>query len=402
MVLHSCYKEVVFPLYSGEVFELSISPEMQDFIFSSRDTAYTIEEADMELLLDGKQLDLKEIYVRGRNALQFQRKSFGVKLNTPITMYRRDGAEYKHLSRFKLIALAMDYTYIENRIAFGILEKHKIMPLFYRYIELKMNGSTQGVYLLIEDPEQYSREQGSEYIIRRGYHSGTTDVEYDVGSYNIGLEIYEESYREIYSNLALLQGEALYSFLDQRLNLEQYFRKIGLDYLLKNGDYTDELYLYAHLRQDDIFFNLIPWDYDDLFSPYPHEVGRAWAVGKLFGERSYSTLQDVLDVLGDKMIYSIEDDLDYAIATDSFMYARYESTLAGMINSMTPEDFDVLFEQVKDELTPFYIREEVVLQSRFDRNETTMELWESNMEAKKSFLKERLASMQEQLNKIQP
>ena len=36
--ISSCYKVMEVPLYSGAVFELSVSPEMQEFIYDSRDT----------------------------------------------------------------------------------------------------------------------------------------------------------------------------------------------------------------------------------------------------------------------------------------------------------------------------------------------------------------------------
>ncbi|MCK4879564.1 MAG: CotH kinase family protein [Bacteroidales bacterium] len=401
MGLSSCYKEVELPINIGEVFELSVTPEMQEFIYNSRDTSYTIEEPGMAFLLDDQPLALDEIRTRGKSALRFQRKSFTVILNEPISISGGNGSERKLLTRFKLIAMAMDYTYIENRIGFGILEKQEIMPLFYRYVELKINGATQGIYLLVEDPEKYYMECGSEFILRRGYYNSIVDAEYAPSFHFIPRESYETRFREIYANLTLLQGEALYDALNQRLDLEQYFRKMGIDYLLQNGDYTDEIYFYALIRQDQIRFSIIPWDYDDLFRNYPHEVGITWGTGKLFGDRYYGSHQDILDEIGEKMIFSIEDDLDYAIAMDPFLYTRYESCLAGMVEKMNPEDFDDLFAQVKKELTPFYTDEEMVSQSQYDQHETTIELWERNMEEKKAFLKERLGNMKEELRKIQ-
>ena len=130
-------------------------------------------------------------------------------------------------------------------------------------------------------------------------------------------------------------------------------------------------------------------------------MGITWGTGHLFGDRYYPSHQDVLDVLGDKMIFSIEDDLDYAIAMDPYLYARYESTLAGMISQMSPEDMDVLFDQVRSELLPFYYVEEIVAQSRHDEKTTSFTLWEENMREKKSLLKNRLYSMQEQVKQQQ-
>ena len=399
--IHSCYKEVELPPTPDMVFELSVTPELQNFIYNSRDTSYAIEEPGMEFLLGGQPLELKKIKTRGKSALRYQRKSFAVVLNEAIAIPGRNDLHIYHLSRFKLISMAMDYTYIENRIGLGILEEQGIMPLFYRFVELKINGNTQGIYLLMEDPEKYYMDMGSEFILRRGYYNSFDDVEYSPSYHFIPRADYETRFLEIYSSLTSLQGEALYLALNERLDMEQYFRKMGIDYLLQNGDYTDELYLYAMIHQDKPRFSIIPWDYDDLFRSVPHEVGITWGTGHLLGDRHYQTHQDVLDEIGDKLIFSIEDDLDYSIAMDPYLYARYESSLARMITSMDLEDIDVLFEQLTKELSPFYYQEELVDQSRFDERETNFRIWQENMEDKRSFLKKRLAAMKDKLKEVE-
>jgi uncharacterized protein (DUF2164 family) len=102
------------------------------------------------------------------------------------------------------------------------------------------------------------------------------------------------------------------------------------------------------------------------------------------------------------LIFSIEDDLDYAIAMDPYLYGRYESSVAAMLEIMSTLDIDQIFEQVKNELTPFYYNKEVIFQSQFDEHETSFKLWEENMAEKKAMLKERLSAMKEQLKDIQP
>jgi len=400
--ISSCYKEIELPPSHHVVFELSLSSEMQEFIYNSRDTSYTIDESGMEFFLGSEPMDLKEIKTRGKSALSFRRKSFSVFLNETLAIAGPDGSDMAYLKKFKLISMAMDFTYIENRIGLGILEAQGIMPLFYRFVELLINGETQGIYLLVEDPEQYYLELGSEFIFRRGYHNNFDDVEYFPSSPGIARESYELMFKEIYSSLPVMQGEALYSSLSERMDLEQYFRKMGIDYLLQNGDYTDEVYFYSLIHQDNPRFSIIPWDYDDLFKSYPHEVGRTWGTGNLLGDRNYDTHQDVLDEIGDKMIFSIEDDLDYSIAMDPYLYERYESTIAGMIEKMDLEDIDALFEQVKDELLPFYYKEDVVAQSQFDKDETSFRIWEENMKEKKAFIKDRLADMKQELKEQEP
>ncbi|MDX2432264.1 MAG: hypothetical protein QNK35_15105, partial [Bacteroides sp.] len=131
---------------------------------------------------------------------------------------------------------------------------------------------------------------------------------------------------------------------------------------------------------------------------YPHEVGRSWSIGSLFGTRSYDSHQDVLDVIGQKLIFSIEDDLDYAIAMDSVLYARYELVLTDLISTMDANMIGTLFSQVENELTPFYNNEEVVYQSRYDYKPTSFDLWQSNMQEKQALLEQRLESIRTQLN----
>ncbi len=220
---------------------------------------------------------------------------------------------------------------------------------------------------------------------------------YEPDLYHKPSEEYVSRYKEIYIQLPDLKGEALYESLNSRLDMNQYFRKMGIDYLLQNGDYTDEVYFFAMIELNEIRYKIIPWDYDDIFSRYPHEVGRSWSTGNLFGEREYTSHQDVLDEIGQKMIFSIEDDLDYAIAMDPFLYARFEETLVELMLTLDANALGTLFEQLEDELTPFYNDEAMILQSNYDHTPTSFEIWQSNMQEKRVLLEERLESMRRQL-----
>ena len=179
LTLSSCYKEVTNVEPDADRFNLCVSADKQKFIYDSRDTSYTVDDPELKLYFNDQLVELDEIRVRGKSALHFQRKSYAVFLNIPIFVADRYGAEVKRLTRFKLLALAQDYTYIENRIAFGILEAAGVMPLFYKFVEFRINDDTQGVYLLIEDPEQFYHENGSEYVLRRGYDHRIDDSDYE-------------------------------------------------------------------------------------------------------------------------------------------------------------------------------------------------------------------------------
>jgi spore coat protein H len=398
----SCYEEVIDTESMQDVFTLEVSAPTQTFIHESRDTAYRIEDPVLQFCLNGEPLELKEIRVRGNSALRFRRKSYSVFLREPLSIRDEEEGFSKQLRRFKLLAMAMDYTYIENRIGFGILEQAGVMPLFYKYVELELNGETEGLYLLVEDPEQYFREQGSEFILRRGYDHRIDDSEYEPQFHNIMEDTYIERFREIYSSLTRYHGQELYGYTGERLNLEQYFRKMGVDYLLQNGDYTDEIFLFTLVQNDQAVYQPIPWDYDDLFREQPHEVGVTWGTGTLFGSRPYHSVEDIYGEIGDKLVFSIEDDLDYTIARDSFMYARYEEALARMLREVDETFIQALFARIREELEPYYMDPEIVAQSAYDNEAASPELWQQNMEDKLAFLEERLALMNNRINIQQP
>lgn len=396
----SCYQEVMIKEAEVDRFDLSVSTEKQDFIHESWDTSYAIEDPDLALYFNDLPVSLTKIRVRGKSATRYPRKSYVVFLSDPIKVVNRSGSGIKELSRFKLIALAMDYTYIENRLAFGILEEVGVMPLFYKFVEFRINESTQGVYLLIEDPEAYYKEAGSEFIIRRGYNHYIEDSDYHPSPHFIPYNTYEDRYKEIYSSLVNVQGEDLLQVLEERLSLKHYFRKMGIDYLIQNGDYTDEVYLYSQLENDRIKFYPIPWDYDDIFSSAPHELGRTWGMGTLFGKRSYESMEAIYADVGKTLIYSIEDDLDYSIAKDPVLYKAYIAVLKDLFQELDREDIERIFAETEEELTPFYNVQEVIEQSQYDEHASTRALWLENMSEKKSLLLERLEEINQELNSL--
>jgi spore coat protein H len=401
LLLNACYKELPDEEGGREIIEMTVSPEMQLFMQTSKDTSYVIEDPALALTLNTQPVYVKRAGIRGQTSLDYRRKSFSLRLEYPIYIRDPEG-DVKRLTSFKLLSLCMDYTYINNRLAYGIFRDAGMMPLFFKYVELLINGETQGVYLLIEDPETYAMESGSEYILRRHYHNAIRSYEYSLSNAGISRQEYENRFEEIYEALPLLKGEELYTYLASRINLEQYFRKMAIDYLLQNGDYTDEIWLYAKMVDGQIQYQPIPWDYDDIFSTLPHEVGRDWAVGKRFGPRSYPSHQDVLEVTGQNLVFSVEDDLDYIIATDPFLNSKYEQALAGWLSETGPSFLYSLFQEIGDELAPFYFNEDIIDQSQYDRQPTDRSRWEQNMDNRKEWLIRRLQTMKDHIHKDQP
>jgi len=397
MLIVSCNKKGPNEELNRDVFELNVSSDEKRDILTSRGTSIILDNKNLELIYNSVPTEVKRLKTRGKSALKFRRKSYSVSLEQAIEIQHHDGIKSKMLTKFKLLALPQDYTYIENRIAFGIMEDAGIFPLIFRYVELRLNGGPQGIYLLLEDPEEFSQDEGSEYILRRGYDHRNEDPNYKKQSYKKPEQEYEERFLELYSMLADLEGEALYDMAAERINLEQYFLKMGIDFLLKNGDYTDEIFLYALINEDTIQYHLIPWDYDDIFSEVPHETIVTWGMGTVFGERIYNSVADIQEEIGDKIVYSIEDDLDYAIARDPYMYEHYENTIKEFFASIDDQYLDDLFDQISQELSPYYTDKMLVKMSRSDSRRSSFSKWEKNMTDKHLFLQERTRMIQGQL-----
>ena len=76
------------------------------------------------------------------------------------------------LKKFFVLGLSMDRNYCNNRLAFEMMEESGLFHLFYTFCELKINGQTQGICMVVERPEDWAlKEEKSIFLIRRGYNN---------------------------------------------------------------------------------------------------------------------------------------------------------------------------------------------------------------------------------------
>ena len=341
------------------------------------------------LSYSGRQIECSKFETRGQSSLGFRRKSFNVNLEDRAEVYDFSGTQ-SYSDDFKLLSLSMDYTYVNNRLAFKLYNHIGLWDLHTFYTEVALNGQTQGLYLFVQDPVDYfKRVLNSDFIIRRGYHGLIKRFSRNKSSATQSDEQYITQFNSIYQVIREYDGEELYNRLSNYLDVEEYLQKIALDYLLMNGDYTDELYLYLKEKNGRQVYGVLPWDYDDIFSELPHEIGRDWAVGKLFGVRQYMSIEDVQNDVGSKMLFSIEDDLDYKIASDNYLYPLYIQQLSDLMTTLDEATLTLIIDEVLAEVRPFYEEKEIIEQSKYDRKETSkVELFE-NVANIKEFLIER-------------
>ncbi len=394
LIIASCYKELslVVQIEDNNEFYFSVTPEMEQKLYTSVGEQYELIPTPT-MVYGNKQIELDKLSLRGQSALQVRRKSFSVNLNGLMSIPNVDSTDYLCFEKFKLLSMPFDYTYIEHKLSISFLEELNLWTLHHFFTQVYINNNHQGVYMFIEDPNEYVfKEKNAHFILRRNYDHSIAKHEI-----NPTLSIYPEQYyidkfNAIYDFLPKFSGKQLYDSLNHYMNIENYMRKIALDFIIANGDYTDEIFFYAFETQNkQIKFDIIPWDYDDIFSKIPHEVGRAWAVGTVFGERTYGSTNEVLQELDGRILFSIEDDIDYVISKDNYLYTRYLENLEWVLTKINPETVSQFFSSTQNDIEPFYHIPEVIEQSQYDENQTSYELFIENIINKEQFLINRIS-----------
>jgi hypothetical protein len=388
--LQGCHKEnydVIDP--EKEVFNFIVTESQRQYINASRGEQYEITDPLPELQFAGNVYTIDRFEIRGDNTLNFTRKGFGVNMGKKITLINPEEQTERKYEEFKLLAMVYDYTYIENSTAVGLFKEVDLWPVYSFFTEVRLNNHTQGLYHFIEDPFEYFIEQkNASFVVRRGYNHviKASSVSLDKMQY---LEGYIARFRRIYSNLPLYSGRQMYDTLSYYMDLEQYFTKLSIDMLVKNGDYTDESIFYTKTKNGKEVLGVFPWDYDDIFSDQPHEIGNSWAPGTVFGKREYYSNDDVIADVGSKLLYSIEDDLDYKIARDSFLYQEYLKTLRSVIEKIDLAAIDKIFDYTNEHIGAFYDNDSIIEQSKYDVDKTNYSLFVSNLAEKRQMLKDR-------------
>jgi hypothetical protein len=100
-------------------------------------------------------------------------------------------------------------------------------------------------------------------------------------------------------------------------------------------------------------------------------------------------MDDVIADVGSKLLYSIEDDLDYKISKDSFLYQEYLKTLQSVIEKIDLTAIDRVFDYTNEHIGAFYSNDPIIEQSKYDVDETNYDLFVSNLAEKRQMLKDR-------------
>jgi spore coat protein H len=290
---------------------------------------------------------IKSLKIRGKTSLYYPKKSFTLKLDDKIDLPSARGTV--RLEDCCLLGLSMDQCYVHNYIAFAMMDVLGLFNLAFGYCEVIINGETQGIYLFVERPRDYAlKSVGSPAIIRRGFDEKIDDIEIGKNSPSRTRRSQCRKFDKIYAHCRKYRGQALYDSLDAQMDMTQYMNWLAFNFLIRNGDYTDEIHLYVDPKDDR--FRIIPWDYDDIFSTEPHE-GR----------------ETRRSVPGGGFIYSSEDRLDRMIITDEYLYARYLEQLLEVTGTLNDATLKRLFRDAYCAVYPYYLKGGILETTGWDK-----------------------------------
>ena len=312
-------------------------PEIRVYISKSQyNTLLESKGRKLELkkpifLINKDTAHVKEVHSRGNNSLTFEHKSLSVDLADAVEVGMQ--GKKKKVKKFDMLNLVMDKNLWHNRWAFLNMKDASIFPLLNTFCTVWINDQPQGIYMLVEKPRHYTTgDAKSPYMVRRGVNHVVNDEYIDTPSKEDAKK-FKQQYHAIYEDISKYKGDDLFNRLSSKIHLNHYFEWLAFNYLIMNGDYADELYLY--ILPEDGRFDIIPWDYDDILRPVPHEGMEA---------------RNAVEGFKNKLIFSSEDPLDVAIASDAVLYGHYISTFQTLLNILTPENLTQVSQKVKGEL----------------------------------------------------
>lgn len=308
---------------------IRIAPGQYSSLLQSKGRKISLKNPVM--IVQGDTAKVKEIHSRGNNSLTFEHKSLSIDLNHAVKV--PIGGKETSLKKFDLLNLVMDKNLWHNRWAFLCMQHVSLFPLMQTYSPVWINDQPQGIYLLVEKPRHYITSAiKSPYLLRRGIDHTVAD-EYIETPSKEDAKKYKLQFTSLYDDINKLHGKELYDRLNAKVNLDRYFKWIAFNYLIMNGDYADELYLY--ISPSDARYEVIPWDYDDILRPVPHEGMAA---------------RNAVEGFKSKYIFSSEDPLDRAIAADQVLYAHYLESFRDLLTNLDEATITRLAVQVREEL----------------------------------------------------
>lgn len=359
-----------------------------------------------DLELNNNKLQVESLKTRGQSCMIYSRRCFVVKLLEKGSFHTSTPSFLNQTKKFYLISLAGDLGYIHMMIGYNLLAKANLFYPHYQYTELLINDRSQGLYLAIQDPDKILEKRiKAQFVGRRGYGK-RFNTKQIIENASFTEAEHQQAYHQLLNLPNKHKGEELYKKLKQRMDIDQYMQWLAINYLVKNGDYTDEVFFYSKIVQPDcgiadchsIYFQIMGWDMDDLFRA--QHSSKANYIETPEGK-------SVRPKLKKSLLYSREARLDKAILDDAYLYTRYQQiALQTLLEVITEDAIKDTFARTKKEIEVYLDNPNIHKASRRDRRrrggynkEYILTLLESREKALYKRRKQFLSTLQTNLSK---
>jgi spore coat protein H len=281
-------------------------------------------------------------HLRGDGTFDCDRRNYNIKLRDKRPRHLMPGFAG---SEIYLISMCADDSYLNAYTAYQLMSRLGLFPFAFRYVEVRVNGKSQGVYVLIEKAREAltSRHSRVRSVIRRRYEPDRTAPELKYAG--AGQEAASSSYYQVLQALSGKSGDDLVQALEGHLDLHGYLDLLAFQALLQNGDYADEVWMVStdRLRADGAigdWFSFAGWDLDDILSECHYEGAYA-----------------LVDRHG--LSFCAEAEIDDRILADPAAYARYVDRLEQVLADISDEMFTQAALAAHAALLPYLRRPEV-------------------------------------------
>jgi len=331
-----------------------------------QDTKYaSVGKVSAQVVTDGnsgKELDI-EFTTRGQSSIKAPRKNFAFEVidqDAKMVVGSAKGDKLLFTSMWQ------DLGYISNKIGYQFMALSGLAPHPVEYAELVINGVTNGLYLVTKKMKDIATKTlDSPLVIRRRYFG-----QYEVAAFKAKNSPYTElQLSDRYRQMMDLVDEnrkyfgnssEFHDALAKYLDLDQYYSWLATNYLLRNGDYADEVFFYAAAKGakslDDVKFKILPWDLDDLFKEKMH--WQNFHPGNIAAVIQGKPTKD--------LIFNYESALDRALMRNPYTKKMYHEKVRKMLASELSEaSIKATIEATRKQILP-YLTPEILAASAKD------------------------------------
>ena len=353
---------------------------------------YEVSSAIADIYEDGQFKQHVEVSLnsRGQSSLKkFPRKNLDIKSLSDVKEIEAASVKSKKLI---LSASPQDVLVTKNMLVYRLYKAFDIPTMETEYAEVVINGESQGLYMVSKGPAEHLLHEDAEIVYRRRYNDYMELKKSDKKLSDKQVSEYKTHLDGIYKDLKKLKGQALVDSLSAKMNLDGYLKWLALNYIVRNGDFLDEVFFFGKKNAaGKIYYDIFPWDLDDTFADKMHIQGILLSSNNGAQKRSER-----------QMMYGFESRLDQAVSEDPAMLHRYFQILQNVTNKLDEEKLNTIFDQVFLKLNPYLDDKDILKNGEYDavgRAHTANDV-KAGFEAKKDLITKHIQEIKAELEII--